>query len=788
MRKVRGRPMNIDHLYEIGFSLILLKPKRKQPMDDSWSKGPRVKLSEITDGLDNGCNLGFRPGVTSKTEDGFYIHGIDLDIRCPEDKEEAIKKIEELFGRKFLKQCARVVSGSGGDSRHFYFKLRRPMRAKTIAHSKEKFFDEAKNAWRWRWEIEVFGEGKQLVLPPSIHPDTGKPYVWSNEPDDMPVMVEGLLDDILDELTRPIKDYDEEDLSPLGMEYDDAEKVLEKLDFERWFVEREGWRNVGMALHHEFNGSKAAYRMWTAYSKKSKNFDADEQRYQWSTFGRNDRVRPFRMASLIKEAHETEIRDAFQPTEDDAEEIREAIRAEKARAERKPKRSADKGTAKSNGTKTTYKITQPAHLMTIPGILGEMVELFNATAPRPQPQFAPHVVLALGSVILARNWVTDMGNFASLFFLLLGRTASGKEHGLRMIDSVLDQCELDLVGPNRYTSDAGVLSALEIRPKHISLADEFSRYLKSARNSGDANQSNAQSSMMEVWGRLGGIHRNKGYSARGMSKAQVEEMANSHVKRPALTVLGVAVPEDFYTAISDDDVASGFLNRFLICETEVPRMAMQAKIGSITVSNRFRKWAREYAFPLAPGDEDIMDAINRNNPTDPGDPVVVPFTAKAKRLLTEIDIDYLGKMDDLDMQGLDGLYGRAREIIMRISLIVALSCEEEEIRVEHVTWAREYVEYHLARLVARTKGSMGASEMQRNVAAIHELIYQWSEDDSLMGMTARELTQYSRAFKNMDTRQREEVIRLLGSDYGVVIRMIKRKRQSTKMFTTRDDQ
>lgn len=782
--------MNIERLHRLGFSLILLKPMKKQPLDDGWARGPRVALLDILDGVDDGCNVGFRPGITSKTPDGGYIHGIDMDIRMSEDRDEAIAKVEELFGRKFLRQCARVISGSGGDSRHFYFKLRRPMRAKTVAHSKEKFWDEAKNAWRWRWEIEVFGEGKQLVLPPSVHPDTGAEYEWSNEPVDMPFMEEGRLDDILDDLTRAAKDYDAEDLEPLGMEYEDAENILSKLDFEHWFVEREGWRNVGMALHHEFNGSKAAYRLWTNYSKKSKNFDSDEQRYQWSTFGRNDRVRPFRMASLIKEANEAEIRDAFLPTEDDAEEIREAIRQEKIREDRKPKPTNRTTAIKPTGAKSAYRIGQPPHLMSIPGILGEIVDLYNDTAPRGQPQFAVHTAIALGSVILSRNWVTDRGNYTSLFMLILGKTASGKEHGLRVIDAVMNLCELDLVGPSRYTSDAGVISALEIRPKHISLADEFSRYLKSARNSGDANQSNAQSAMMEVWGRLGGIHRNKGYSARGMSKAQVEEMANSHVKRPAMTVMGVAVPDDFYTAISDADVSSGFLNRFLICETEIPRMPMQAKIGKMEVTNRFRKWAREYAFPMAPGDEDIMDAIGRNSPVDPGDPITVPFSDKAVALLHRIDVEYLSKMDALDDLGMDGLYGRAREIIMRISLIVCLSCEENKITVEHVGWAHEYVEYHLHKLEKRTKIDMGSSDLQRVVSSIHASIDAASANPKYKGLSLREIVQRSKAFRNLDTRNREEVARLLGSDYGVVIRQVKREsaKKTVKVFTTLDDE
>lgn len=785
--------MNIDSLHKMGFSLILLKPKRKQPLDDKWSRKPKSKLSEILYGLEDGCNLGFRPGATSKTNDGMYIHSLDLDIRIAEHKEEAIEVLERLFTRTFLKACPRVMSGSGGESRHFHFKMRRPMRAKTIAHSKEKFFDEAKQSWRWAWEIEVFGEGKQIVLPPSIHPDTGKEYVWLKKPDTIPELDEKVLDAILDELTRPISEFDDKDIMPLGMDYAEAEKVLQNLDYERWFIEREGWRNVGMALHHEFKGSKAAYRLWTEYSKKSNNFDANEQRYQWSTFGTNDRVRPFRMASLIKESNEAEIRNAFLPSEDDADEIREAVRREKEiAAKRKPSRVPRQESTSLKvkaGENRGYRIKQKRHIMTIPGVLGEIVDMYNDSAPRPQPQFAVHAALAIGSVILGRNWSTSYGNFSSVYLLTLGKTASGKEHGLKLVQKVLDQCELDLVGPTRYTSDAGVMSALEIKPKHISLADEFSRYLKSARTSGDANQSNAQSSLMEIWGRLDGVHRDKGYSARGMTKQQMEEMAGRHIKRPAITLYGVATPEDFYNAISSEDISGGFLNRFLVVDTEVPRLPMQQNPKPVEISDGFRKWARENAFPLIEGDEDIMDAISRASAVEPSDPLIVPFTKKALRVLEDIDLYTLQKMDSLDSAGLDGLYGRVREITMRLALIVCRSCEEDEITAEHVEWARDYVYYHTEKVEAASQDDMGVSDNQKIVNSIHKIIAEKSEDDALMGATARELIHGCRPFRNLDTRGREEIAKLLAADFGVVIRSVTRpkSKKQTKVFTTRDD-
>jgi len=41
------------------------------------------------------------------------------------------------------------------------------------------------------WKLEMLSTGKNLVVPPSVHPDTGKPYQWVNV--DIGIVPESLL-------------------------------------------------------------------------------------------------------------------------------------------------------------------------------------------------------------------------------------------------------------------------------------------------------------------------------------------------------------------------------------------------------------------------------------------------------------------------------------------------------------------------------------------------------------------------------------------------------------------
>ena len=69
----------------------------------------------------------------------------------------------------------------------------------------------------------------------------------------------------------------------------------------------------------------------------------------------------------------------------------------------------------------------PKHLLSIPGKLQHVVDYYNATAIMPQPQFAVQTALAIGSVVLGRNYTTDQNNYTSLYFVCVGETGFGKD-------------------------------------------------------------------------------------------------------------------------------------------------------------------------------------------------------------------------------------------------------------------------------------------------------------------------------------------------------------------------
>lgn len=182
-------------LYSLGFAIHLLKPKSKAPIENGWSTRPKKSWSELQKSFRPGMNLGVRLGSVSEM-DGTYLGVIDCDVKSKDKKhlEEMEKKLLELI----KEPTPTVISGRGQGSKHLYVRSVNPIESHKYCKSKDKvavFMPSVKarpndlkalgkekcaKGFRLRdaWEISIMGERQQVVLPPSIHPDSGRPYIW----------------------------------------------------------------------------------------------------------------------------------------------------------------------------------------------------------------------------------------------------------------------------------------------------------------------------------------------------------------------------------------------------------------------------------------------------------------------------------------------------------------------------------------------------------------------------------------------------------------------------------
>jgi hypothetical protein len=313
----------IEHLVRAGFAIHWLHAKSKRPIGNDWSDKPVKSVEELRSSHKTGNNVGVRLGKWSKVGAEFLLV-IDVDIRKAELAKEVFSRLEELFPD--YRSYPSVVSGSGGASRHFYILSDRSFPSKKLAHSKgfALVWDELrkKEVKKWDWEIELYGTGKQVAMPPSIHPDTGIPYRWerSFDIDDLdfglgPTVSSDHIAELLNiEIGRDDDIPDAERLKPLGMSLQEIEDVLADIPKEYYRDDRDGWLTVGFALHHETEGSDQGYKLWADFSKDSEKFDKTDQKRVWKSFKGNKR--PVRMATLVTAAREARLEQEMDNLED----------------------------------------------------------------------------------------------------------------------------------------------------------------------------------------------------------------------------------------------------------------------------------------------------------------------------------------------------------------------------------------------------------------------------------------------------------------------------------------
>lgn len=91
---------------------------------------------------------------------------------------------------------------------------------------------------------------------------------------------------------------DREPSPPLGITLPQASRMLDGI--RDWADERETWVRVGMALHHEFDGWEAAWRLFDEWSREGKGYDRRGNRAQWNGFD-SDRAGVITMATVNAE-------------------------------------------------------------------------------------------------------------------------------------------------------------------------------------------------------------------------------------------------------------------------------------------------------------------------------------------------------------------------------------------------------------------------------------------------------------------------------------------------------
>ncbi len=401
----------------------------------------------------------------------------------------------------------------------------------------------------------------------------------------------------------------------------------------------------------------------------------------------------------------------------------------------------------------SYNVKEPTDLYSPPGIIKDIYEYSEEIAQIPQPALSMQSSLALGSVALGRMYKTDMNNFSSLFFMCIAKSGQGKENVKTVIENILDGAGFaDMMAGDGYTSSGAVYSLLRHKPTHVTVMDEFGKRLESISKSTNSNKEDAIQVLMETWGRCHGTIRPDNYSMMTLTQKQQQEALDRSTVKPAITLVGMSVPRNFYGALSTGRIVDGFLNRFIVVESKLPR-TVSRMVPFAEPSYAICEWVRKVRET-----KNEMEQISRDNSEVDFKQRVVKFNDESKDLLNKLAYELVEQQNKLEKDGLEVLLSRTREKAMRLAMICAVADNPNTnvIKGEMTQWAIDYVYYYDQLMVATCEDKVAGSEMESRIKQVLSFIRTQGE----MGISRRDIDRRE-LFRSMKSFEVKEIINRL---------------------------
>lgn len=270
-------------MVESGYEIVPIKKGKKAPVLQGW-QDIRATHEDVNRWSSNGHKDGGIGVLCRKT--------VAVDIDCHDKKlnYDLIHWIKENIGEAPIRvgkkpKCIlpfRIESG--------FSKIR-----------SSEFEDEEGS----KHAVEILADGQQFVAY-GIHPQTGQPYQWvgglgiADIPwAKLPLITKQQAQAFVDYFERRANErgwemvrkgveavqHDPDDLSHLRPKLDatsqEMAELLEKLDPD---AHHDDWIKVGMALHHQFDGSDEGLHLWDEWSARGDKYRDGECDKRWKTF------------------------------------------------------------------------------------------------------------------------------------------------------------------------------------------------------------------------------------------------------------------------------------------------------------------------------------------------------------------------------------------------------------------------------------------------------------------------------------------------------------------------
>jgi len=756
----------IEYIETHSLVLCALRPKSKAPYLFSWNDGSKglstaaAAIAEL-ENTERGVGLLHGPSHTGAfdvdhleyTKLAFAAFGIDYDALMA-----GFPRIRSRDGKD--KIVFRLPAGFDPDNGKSKIKLTWPDPSGEC---------DAKGRRHLITIFELRGGANQDVLPPSIHPDTEKPYEWVKAPWDFPGGIP-TMDDTLITIWREWDRFERQfkaacpwatepefesppqpiarQVSPPGADvigqYNAATPIpalLQQHGYKpkgkgRWLAPNSSTKIPGVVFLDE---GRKVYSHHA--SDPLNNGHAHDAFSVFTTLEHNGDI-----PSAIKAAAlELGLPFSTEIVPMDFSALVKTGLAKQKKAggvfPKAPIRAAD------------YAF--PPELLKVPGLVGDVASYIGASALFPQPVLELGASLAFCGAMMGRKVRTASDLRTNLMAIGVADSASGKEHARKALKRLAVEAQASAyIGAEKLASDVGLFNLLAEHPACLVLADEFGRTLRVAGN--DRSPAHLQqliTSMMELSGSANSYIMEKRRAEHGsLGRAPLV------IHNPNLCVYATTVPGRLFANITPEEVTDGFLPRWLVFESDTPDPDKRSSCEIVSEIHpgllaSVSSWAQISESSLQAGAPGSAHDITPH-------PRLVGLDRHAEQLLEERYQGWRKLRADARGTGIDALWGRAYEHALRLALTRAAGCDFEhlEIREADAQWGADLAGFLISRTAAQVSACVSTNEHENQVQKVERFLREQGS------ATQKELT---RKFRWLKGQERKDIMTGL-AEAGVI--------------------
>src|SRR5262245_14401103 len=461
---------------------------------------------------------------------------------------------------------------------------------------------------------DIIADGRQTVLPPTIHEKTGLPYRW---------------------VGPPLDAFDPKDLPLLPA--DAISKIDAVLALLGWTLEPANAGNGGASFdmddedspHRQLNNFALEHlQLWVpklelykCRKRSDVNGYAAVAHWRESSTGRELKLRKRNLSihptgikdfgdgrnggegftytplDLVMAANDCDLDTAFKflsdhtgwareqiflvdattvlgpaptavetPTEELPEERAEApAKALEEQTEELPP-IAETPTADSVPAEATTEAPAPTdeldpYTRNVPGVVGEVIEWILATARRPNRVLALAAAIPLVGTLIGRRVAGPTMSATHLYTVAVAPTGAGKQHPIDCIGTLLVAAEAqEHLGSGRFMSASALCNFVTRKPLSLCCSDEIGAFLAKVTAKGASGHEREISSVLRsLWGVSFTVHPMPEWASR---EAQ-------QVHTPALSIFGTSTADELFQALQGESIDNGLLSRFLVLNSRL---------------------------------------------------------------------------------------------------------------------------------------------------------------------------------------------------------------------------